>query len=124
MEQDDEDQSMNTYERTLKSCEVIVVKKRSPYESLPLWMGWFTASAPSLMGNRGLSISDCARASKSDSALHKPPLKSLLRAGRFSGHHPPTAASHHVHFRPVVQMYLFEPPQESWAPEGWSSWFR
>ncbi len=126
--------SMNTYERTLKDCEVVPDwRKRqsfvSPYVNAPLWMSWFTknnASAPSLRTNglllrTGGTLSQ-TRQVQSDSALHTIPLRSALRQGRFSQNKPATN-SHHVHFQPQIQVCSYQPPVESWAEEGWSQWF-
>jgi hypothetical protein len=72
---------------------------------------------------------------KSESALLKTPQKSCLRTGRFSGVQ--TAAVQEgesssssirtdqtvVQFESKVEIHVFQPPVESWAANGWSSWF-
>lgn len=131
-QQNEDDDSMNTYERTLKSCEVLPnwrLPTTSPYENAPLWMSWFTkrnASAPTL-GLRGLGGPlTRSRYVQSDSALHTTPLKSALRQGRFSGGVAKTSTTslrNHVHFQPRIQVCSYQPPVESWAAEGWSQWF-
>jgi len=125
--------SINTYERTLKNCEVTPDWRKkhpfvSPYMNPPLWMSWFTknnASAPSLRASglyrMGAPLSQ-RRQVQSDSALHTTSLRSALRQGRFSLNKPATNARQ-VHFQPRIQVCSYQPPVESWAAEGWSQWF-
>jgi hypothetical protein len=122
-QEEDKDDSVNTYERTLRQCEVRVVQSRRPYESRPLWMGWFTHSAPSLRMAVGMPFG--RRATLSESTLHVEPPKSILRKGRFSSTDPRPQQQRRrsVDFNPTIQVHPFERPVESWAPDGWSSWF-
>jgi hypothetical protein len=122
--------SINTYERTLRQCEVRVEQRQRPYrhESRPLWMGWFTSSAPSLRMAGGMSFGRRPTQSQSESTLHVGPLKSVLRRGRFSnGGVDPCPQEQQrrrtVNFNSIIQVHPFERPVESWAPDGWSSWF-
>ena len=121
-DEEEEEHLINTYERTLRHIEVVdTTYRRRPYQSRPLWMEWFANSAPSLR----LSLNNNAffRQTKSDTALHQTTAKSALRKGRFGGGKPSTRACGHVKFQPVVHVHPFEPPVESWAPDGWSNWF-
>ena len=130
-----DDGSLNTYERTLKDCEVLDwrLPNTSPYENAPLWMSWFTkrnASAPSFLGMQGARcLLTRTRQTQSDSALHTTPLKSALRRGRFgalsSAVKPVSCArkTARVHFQPRIEVCSYRPTVESWAPQGWSQWF-
>lgn len=128
-EEEEEEDSINTYERTLRQCEtqmkhVVIRKPSRPYESRPLWMGWFTQSAPSLSRasfNGGFLFS--SRPTHSESALHVRTCKSALRQGKFSGKKNYKQHQHRVGFDPTIRVHPFERPVESWAPDGWSNWF-
>lgn len=135
LREDSDTDSMNTYERTLRGCEVAPDWRSkqpciSPHMNAPLWVSWFTrnnASAPSLLLRTSGLLQTRATLSKnrqvqSDSALHTTPLRSVLRQGRFSQNKPATNARH-VHFQPRIQVCSYQPPVESWAAEGWSQWF-
>jgi len=148
---DDEDEdefSANTYEKTLKDCEQLPtpprLQSRSPYENPPLssWTSWFSGyqsdscllravAATSSSWGRG----DLGRQVQSDSALLARPKASLLRQGRFSSMSPNSLPSpprtkrsdvhpdHHVRFQAKIEVCEYHPPTESWAAEGWSLWF-
>lgn len=144
LQEDEEDDLLNTYERTLKDCEAPRRKSLYPYQNAPLWMSWFShRSEPSLRpslwslgvapggGGAGLHRS---RQGQSDSALlcATPPLVSALRRGRFSStkgvqvHNirastPPSGQ--HVRFQPRIEVRAYQPPMESWSAEGWSQLF-
>ena len=121
-EEKEEDASINTYERILKRCEVIVESPRNAFEGRPLWTQLFINSAPTLHSSPRWGSPYAKRSPKSDSMLHVRPLKSVLRKGRFSGK-ACVKQERHVNFQPVITVHPFEPPVESWAAKGWSSWF-
>jgi hypothetical protein len=125
---EDEEVSVNMYERSLENCETSrrVREERDrkhwrPYESRPL-ASWFS-SLPTLV----LSESLLPRSTQSDIALHKNRLlKPVLRKGRFSGTKTTIDESNknsHVSFESVIQVHSFERPMDQWAERGWSSWF-
>ena len=110
----DDDLTINTYERVLKDCEQSLpppptlpqhASRLSPYYSHnpPLWTSWFLGnyhrhSEPSLrtqQHSQGRTISR-SRQTQSDSALLPTPMGSALRTGRFSHSRstttPPTAS--------------------------------
>jgi hypothetical protein len=126
---DDDASTSNAYERSLNQVEVAPKRSRS-YDNIPLSRGWwgglFTASAPSLLVQPYFS-GHYTRSAKSDSELHKTkPLKSALRRSRFSKEGQAEISSRHcspVTFNSLVEVVRFEPPKETWAHEGWSSWF-
>jgi hypothetical protein len=126
---DDDEDTINTYERSLKQVEVTPKRNRS-YDNIPLshgcWGGLFTASAPSMLVQPYLS-GRYTRFAMSDSELHKSkPLKPSLRRSRFSKEGKAEISSRHCHpvtFKSQVEVVRFEPPKEIWAHEGWSSWF-
>jgi hypothetical protein len=119
------------YEQSLQHVEVRPKPSR-PWESNPLssvLKGLFL-SLPELERRSSIDKHDLAgfeqRKSKSTSALHSTPLRSALRNGRFAQVNQDTAATascKNVAFQTQVDVYRFEVPKESWAPEGWSSWF-
>ena len=124
----DDAATINTYERSLEQVEVTPKRGRS-YDNIPLsrgcWGGLFTASAPSLL--RPYFSGRFTRSARSDSELHKTkPVKSALRRSRFSKEGQAEISSRHCHpvtFNSHVEVVRFEPPKETWAHEGWSSWF-
>lgn len=102
-------------------------------------------SLPSLR-NLDRQSAACASSSQrrggvqSESALLKTPQKSCLRRGRFSvsvtRSSQPLSNNEEeaentsirtdktiVHFEKKVEVFEFQPPVESWAESGWSSWF-
>mmetsp|Transcript_62936 Transcript_62936/g.153248 ORF Transcript_62936/g.153248 Transcript_62936/m.153248 type:complete len:329 (+) Transcript_62936:335-1321(+) len=118
-----------------------------------VWMSFFTKndgtaatttpttrhSAPSLRDLVDRQSNKNTRNAQSDPALIKSPSKSCLRRGRFSSvvKSPPVeddealedgSSSGHsdrtvVQFETNVQVFEFQRPVESWAENGWSSWF-
>ena len=126
----DDDAATNfSYEHSLEQVEVTPKRDRS-YDNIPLsrgcWGGLFTASAPLLLIQPYFS-GRYTRSSRSESELHKTkPVKSALRRSRFSKEGQAEISSRHCHpvtFNPQVEVVRFEPPKETWAHEGWSSWF-
>jgi hypothetical protein len=124
----------------------------SPYASRPLavtgrnWGGWWQASLPSLdaFNLAGGRATMSSRKAKSESNLNSRPktLASCLRDSRYTpplqsgrGDAPPQPLQQgssspsprrrtpSVSFQQVVEVVRFEAPMESWAAEGWSSWF-
>mmetsp|Transcript_101485 Transcript_101485/g.293629 ORF Transcript_101485/g.293629 Transcript_101485/m.293629 type:complete len:277 (+) Transcript_101485:260-1090(+) len=144
----EEDDDLNTYERTLKDCEeerMMNWRKlnplASPYENPPLWLSWFSTKTRN-HSTRSLPVNDLTRMGgaltrsrqiQSDSALHTKPPASVLRQGRFSQNNQQRATcctsnaaattSRHVHFQAQIKIHSYQPPMESWASEGWSEWF-
>jgi hypothetical protein len=126
----EEDVSVNTYERTLKKCEINKEQNREqvrkqwfPYENRPLSFWW--TSEPTLTEP---SPTLPPRPSHSDNALNcksqRP--KPLLRKGRFSYGENNTDTmekNNRVSFQPIIQVHRFQSPLDQWAPRGWSSWF-
>eukprot|EP00529_Nitzschia_sp_RCC80_P029272 CAMPEP_0113475264 /NCGR_PEP_ID=MMETSP0014_2-20120614/19026_1 /TAXON_ID=2857 /ORGANISM="Nitzschia sp." /LENGTH=326 /DNA_ID=CAMNT_0000368169 /DNA_START=257 /DNA_END=1237 /DNA_ORIENTATION=- /assembly_acc=CAM_ASM_000159 len=118
-----------------------------------VWMSFFTKndgtaatttpttrhSAPSLRDLVDRQSNKNTRNAQSDPALIKSPSKSCLRRGRFSSvvKSPPVeddealedgSSSGHsdrtvVQFETNVQVFEFQRPVETWAENGWSSWF-
>ena len=144
---DDEDEySINTYERMISHYDVTPRRRRTksrkrsnetrrPYESKPLWSALFTSSAPSL-SRQSSSMAAPSSSSlvgfRSAPVLHTKPLPSVLRKGRFSRSPNNTnnqmlarssSQNQHVRFQPLIQVQSYQPPVESWAADGWSSWF-
>eukprot|EP00539_Tryblionella_compressa_P006824 CAMPEP_0178756438 /NCGR_PEP_ID=MMETSP0744-20121128/13275_1 /TAXON_ID=913974 /ORGANISM="Nitzschia punctata, Strain CCMP561" /LENGTH=258 /DNA_ID=CAMNT_0020410581 /DNA_START=47 /DNA_END=820 /DNA_ORIENTATION=+ len=137
-----EEDSVNTYERMLKQyeqqhqqCSTNSSSTRRPYESRPLWMSFFGgncySSEPQLQLqsshiHKTGAIIGTRRNVQSDTALLKTPQKSCLRRGRFSAsscQQDDDASSHNkVSFQPKIQVHVFQPPVEKWAPSGWSDW--
>jgi hypothetical protein len=113
------------------------------------WGGWWQASLPSLdaFNLAGGLTTMSARKAKSESNLNSRPktLASCLRESRYtprpcgrgdatasqqlllpqdsSSSSRPPRRTPSVSFQQVVEVVRFEAPMESWASEGWSSWF-
>ena len=116
------------YEQSLNHVERPKLSQRR-WESSPLsrMFAEMFLSAPELdlesFGGRD------QRKTKSTSALLRTPLRSSLRKGKFArGEGAGTASAdatkqQAVSFRAQVDVLRFEVPKQSWAPEGWSSWF-
>ena len=116
----------------------------SPYSSRPLgetgrsWGGWWRASLPSFENIGGLSSGLYTRNARSESTLNSRPktLASCLRQSRYSLHRggdgtcdapsglsPSSSSRPSVSFKQQVDIVKFEIPLESFAADGWSSWF-
>jgi hypothetical protein len=146
--------SLNTYERIIQAYEQRASPSpvplshssipRSPFESRPLWMSFFSGnqylSEPQLLSS--VHDSRTARANRSDTALAMKPQKSCLRRGRFTAavqststiQNPSTTARPEVPqlslssparvcFQPKIEVHVFQPPVEQWSTSGWSSLF-
>ena len=116
------------YEQSLNHVERPKLSQRR-WESSPLsrMFAEMFLSAPELdlesFGGRD------QRKTKSTSALLRTPLRSSLRKGKFARSEGVGTASVNsakqqvVSFRAQVDVFRFEVPKQSWAPQGWSSWF-
>ena len=130
-----------------------VNKKNKPSNVFDVWMSFFTnnngfaatTAAVAHTRHSAPSLRDLDRQSnknrniQSDPALIKSPSKSCLRRGRFSsvvkcpvdndapGDDNESSSGHSdrtvVQFETKVEVFEFQRPVESWAENGWSSWF-
>jgi hypothetical protein len=137
---EDENDSINTYERMLQQYEKPSqpqISKQTSLSSRPSsWMTFFggksyhfSSSEPRLQ-HLGTKPTRCTQ---SDTALLKKPQKSCLRRGRFTStsgdvvdttnSNNPTNNNNRVSFQPKIEIKVFQPPVEKWAPSGWSDWF-
>jgi hypothetical protein len=136
----DDHDSINTYERMLQRYEKPSPRSNrqtSSSSSRPSWMAFFGGSGYHFSSepqfqNLGTKPT---RFAQSDTALLKKPKRSCLRSGRFasSGDTMETTANNnnnnsqqqqqHVTFQPKIEIQVFQPPVEKWAPSGWSDWF-
>jgi len=129
---DDDSESLNSYELFLEKNEIEVAMKNCRR----------SRTHSSLSFNDGLVekriLNRAEKTTQSDTALFaktSPSLKrvSCLRKSRFSvdtekscsdktqlekGDHRTS-----VTFEPRIEVHLFPPPAEEWAPKGWSTWF-
>lgn len=116
IDNDDDNESCGTYERTLKVNE-------APPPATPRRRKIFSSSfvsEPSL--NRVGLRREQLRKTKSSSALGKP----CLRQSRFSLTSPPRQTSEpeaHVSFSSKVDVMVYQRPREVWAAKGWSDFF-
>ncbi len=135
---DDDDGTINTYERVLKECEQLQPPAVPSASRTTLWFlgNYHRHSEPSLRPlYPGRQTIPRSRQTQSDSALLPAPSGSALRKGRFSESPPLTATpspkgvvaplhhERHVRFQARIQVHSYQPPVESWAAEGWSQWF-
>lgn len=128
---DDDSESLNSYERILQKNEVGFSennrKRSATYSSLPR----------SVVGIEGMVLNTTSKTTQSDTVLYVKPSStvrrlSCLRKSRFAFDSDSTASDKErrnekcqqsVSFEATIKVHLFPSPVEKWAPTGWSNWF-
>lgn len=128
---DDDDDSLNSYERMLRKSEETTTTMRGRSSTCPSLSAAFESRRMVINSNKKTTQSDTvlfAKASKRLSCLRKSRFsidcdKGRKEYQRSSSSVSSASAATSVSFESRIEVHLFHPPVEKWAPSGWSSWF-